>query len=109
MIFQIFEELFAATDGMRYQYRTVPYRLVSVRDGIGKKEVGRDGTVRYAVLDSYTALPCCHKKNNLLTMISDNIYLISLFALDVNRNPTKITRINYLSISYSRLFHFNFV
>jgi len=67
------------------------------------------GTVRYAVLDSYTALSCCHKKNNLLTMISDNIYLISLFALDVNRNLTKITRINYLSISYSRLFHFNFV
>jgi hypothetical protein len=31
-------------------------------------------------------------------MISDIIYLISLFALGFNRNPTKITRINYLSI-----------
>jgi hypothetical protein len=87
---------------------TVPYRLVSVRDGIGKQEVGRDGTVRYAVLDRYTALPCCRKKNSLLTMIFGDIYLISLFALDANRNPTKITRINYLSISCFRLFHFNF-
>lgn len=41
---------------------TVPYRLVSVRDGIGKTEVGRDGTVRYAVSDSYTALPCRRKR-----------------------------------------------
>jgi hypothetical protein len=37
------------TDGTRCQYRTVPYRLVPRRYGIGKKEVGRDGTVRYAV------------------------------------------------------------
>jgi hypothetical protein len=79
-------------------YRTLPYRLVPRRDGIGKKEVGRDGTVRYAVLVSYTALPCHRKKDNLLTMTSDDMDLISFFALDVNRNPTKITRINYLSI-----------
>jgi hypothetical protein len=57
---------------MRFQYRTVPYRTVPRRDGIEKKRsrAGRDGTVsiscgtrRYAVSDSYTALPCRRKKS----------------------------------------------
>jgi hypothetical protein len=30
-----------------------------------KNEVGGDGTLRYAVLDSYTALPCRRKKTVL--------------------------------------------
>jgi hypothetical protein len=50
---------------MRFQYRTVPYRLVPRRDGIEKKrsKAGRDetvsisrGTGRYAVSDSYSGL-----------------------------------------------------
>jgi hypothetical protein len=55
---------------MRFQYRTVSYRTVPGRYGIEKKEVGRDGTVsisrgtrRYAVSDSYTALPCRRNKS----------------------------------------------
>jgi hypothetical protein len=60
------------TRGMRFQYRTVPYRTVPRRDGIEKKRsrAGRDGTVsisrgtgRYAVSGSYTALPCRRKKS----------------------------------------------
>jgi hypothetical protein len=57
---------------MRFQYRTVSYRTVPGRYGIEKKRsrAGRDGTVsisrgtrRYAVSDSYTALPCRRKKS----------------------------------------------
>jgi hypothetical protein len=42
---------------------SIPYRTVPGRDGIEKKEVGRDETGRYAVSDSYTALPCRRKKS----------------------------------------------
>jgi hypothetical protein len=39
---------------------TVPYHLVPVRYGIGKKEVGRDGTIRYRDRHRrpFFALPC---------------------------------------------------
>ncbi len=60
------------TGGMRYQYRTVPYRAVPGRYGTRKK-ISRAvrygtvwiscGTVRYAVSDGYTALPCHREKS----------------------------------------------
>src|SRR4051812_25271933 len=61
-----FQRFISETDGTRYQYRTVPYHLVSRRYGIGKKRsrarrygtvLLSRGTVRYAVLEGYTALP----------------------------------------------------
>ncbi len=61
-------------------YRTVPYRLVSVWDGIGKTEVRRDGTVRYG-MRYQIAIPLYRvvvRENSLLTIISGDIYLISV-------------------------------
>jgi hypothetical protein len=64
--------LLSETGGMRYQYRTVPYHAVPGRDGTRKKGsravrygtvwISR-GTVRYAVSDGYTALPCHREKS----------------------------------------------
>ena len=43
---RIFPDPGTETGGTRYQYRTVPYRDETV---LKKKEIGRYGTVRYAV------------------------------------------------------------
>lgn len=62
----------------------IPYRTVSYRDE--------------TVLDSYTALPYCRKKNNFLEVILDDMHFISLFISDVIRNPTKMKK-NQLSFN----------